>query len=527
MVPQLPAFIVGAPLLFSVIVPILGLIWRHTWFRHSAFLVALATVGVSVVASALSLERVLSRGSFRYYLGGWEPPVGIEYVIDEVSAFVSLVVTSVAFLVMISTRRWAEREAGDRPGVFYGLVLLLLAGLTGIVITGDLFNLFVFLEIASLAAYALVFIGGRKAMLAGFRYLIIGSIGGAFYLLGVGFIYFATGTLNMIEARELLDGAESARAAQAGAVFIFTGLGLKMALVPMHLWLPDAYEHAPSSVNSLIAPVMTKVAAYAMLRMLISVFPPGFLSGTVPVADALLILGLIGIVFGSIAAAGQTDIRRMLAYSSISQLAFIAVGIGLGTPLALAAALLHIVNHAAMKATLFLAASSIRLRVGLQRTHNLAGLGPRMPLTMGAFAIGSVAMVGIPPTAGFFSKWYMVQAGVRAARDQEQLVVVAAIVVAVVLLSSLLTAVYLFKVLEQVYLRPAKPEPSAHHDDDHEPSADAVQRSTEQTMRPVVERAREAPFDVWLPLVLLAAATIALGIANVVIMDHVLLPGVS
>ncbi|MDE2836159.1 MAG: proton-conducting transporter membrane subunit [Chloroflexota bacterium] len=510
--PQLPVFIVGAPLLFSVIVPVLGRIWRH-----SAFLLALATVAVAAVASALSLELVLRKEPFSYHLGGWAPPVGIEYVIDEVSAFVCVVITSVSFLVLVSTRRWAEREAGDRPGVFYGLVLLLLAGLTGIVVTGDLFNLFVFLEIASLAAYALVFIGGRKAMLAGFRYLIIGSIGGALYLLGVGFIYFATGTLNMIEARELLEGTPSTRAAQVGAVFIFAGLGLKMALVPMHLWLPDAYEHAPSSVNSLIAPVMTKVAAYAMLRMFLSVFPAGFLSGTVPIADALLILGLIGIVFGSVAAAGQSDIRRMLAYSSISQLAFIAVGIGLGSPLALAAALLHVANHAAMKATLFLAAASVRLRVGLQRTHNLAGLGPRMPLTMGAFAIGSVAMIGIPPTAGFFSKWYMAQAGV----DEGQWVVVA-----VVLFSSLLTAVYLFKVLEQVYLRPAKPEPSAHGDDERDASADAAPRP-ELAMRPVVERAREAPFDVWLPLVVLAAATVVLGVINVVIMDHVLLPGVS
>ena len=318
------------------------------------------------------------------------------------------------------------------------------------------------------------------------------------------------------------------RAAQVGAVFIFTGLGLKMALVPMHLWQPDAYEHAPSSVNSLIAPVMTKVAAYAMLRMFLSVFPAGYLSGTVPVADALLILGLIGIVFGSVAAAGQTDIRRMLAYSSISQLAFIAVGIGLGTPLALAAALLHVVNHAAMKATLFLAAASVRLNTGLQRTHNLAGLGPRMWLTMGAFAVGSVAMVGIPPTAGFFSKWYMVQAGVRAAQDQEQSVVVAATVVVVVLLSSLLTAVYLFKVLEQVYLRPAKPEPSAHHDDEHgSPEGGSPQPVEQEAVRPVVERAKEAPADVWLPLVLLAAATVALGVFNVVIMEHVLLPGVE
>ena len=207
-------------------------------------------------------------------------------------------------------------------------------------------------------------------MLAGFRYLIIGSIGGAFYLLGVGFVYFATGTLNMIEARQLLEEAESVRAVQVGAVFIFAGLGLKMALVPMHLWLPDAYEHAPSSVNSLIAPVMTKVAAYAMLRMFLSVFPPAISPGRSRcrcAAHTRPHRHRVRLRRGG----GQTDIRRMLAYSSISQLAFIAVGIGLGTPLALAAALLHVVNHAAMKATLFLATASVRFRVGLQRTHNL------------------------------------------------------------------------------------------------------------------------------------------------------------
>ena len=509
---QVPVFIPGAPLLLSIVVPLLGRAWRR-----SVFPVAALGVAVSALASALTLDRVLDGGPFRYWLGGWEPPVGIEYALDEVSAFVCVVVTSVSLLALISTRRWAEREAGDRPGVFYGLALLLVAGLTGIVVTGDLFNLFVFLEIASLSAYGLVFIGGRKAMVAGFRYLIIGSIGGTLYLLGVGFIYFATGTLSMAEARELLASTESPRAVQAGAAFIFAGLGLKMGLVPLHLWLPDAYEHAPSSVNSLIAPVMTKVAGYAMLRMTLSVFPPGYFTGVVPIADALLVLGLIGIVFGSVAAAAQSDLRRMLAYSSVSQLAFIAVGIGLGTPLALAAALLHVANHAAMKATLFLAAASIRLRVGLQRTHNLAGLGPRMPLTMGAFAVGAVAMVGIPPTAGFFSKWYMAQAGLDAGQW---------IVVAVVLASSLLTAVYLFRALEQVYLRPAKPEPAAQHHGG-EGDAEHAPPSAEPPVRGVVARTTEAPWDVWIPLALLAAATVALGVFNAAIMERVLLPGVT
>ena len=477
----------------SLVVPVVARLRYQT-----AFPLTLAAVAASTAASVLALVAVLDDGPMTYHLGGWAPPAGIEYVVDHVAAFVSVVVTSVATLALIGTRRWAYREAGDRLGPFYGLVLLLLTGLTGMVVTGDLFNLFVFLEISSLAAYALVFMGGRAGMVAGFRYLVLGTIGGAFYLLGVGFVYFATGTLNMADVARILEADSSGRAVQAGAVLIFTGLGLKMALVPLHLWLPDAYTHAPSSVNTLIAPIMTKVGAYAMLRMFLSVFPDGYLRDVVPIADALLVLGLIGIVFGSVVAMAQTDIRRMLAYSSIGNLAMIAVGLGIGTPLALVAALLHIMNHAVMKATLFSSAASIRLATGSSSVGDLAGLGRRMPLTMAAFTLGAISMVGIPPTAGFFSKWYMAQAGVQEGQW---------LVVAVVLGSSLMTAVYLFRVLERAYLR-SEGEPLI---------AGAA---------PDAGEAGESPADVVAPAVLLGIATVVLGVLNVVIVTHVLEPGV-
>lgn len=467
-------------------------------------------MGLSAAASVWALVHVLDDGTLTYNLGGWAPPVGIEYVVDLVAAFVATIVTTVSTLVLFATRRWAIREAGDRLGSFYGLVMLLLAGLVGMVVTGDLFNLFVFIEISSLAAYALVFLGGRGGMIAGFRYLILGSIGGSFYLLGVGFLYFTTGTLNMAETHELLTADASARSIQAGAAFIFVGLGLKMALVPMHLWLPDAYTFAPSSVNSLIAPVMTKVGAYAMMRMFLSVFPTGYLTDVVPVADALLVLGLVGIVFGAVVAMSQTDIRRMLAYSSISQLSLIAVGIGLGTPLGMVAALLHVMNHAVMKAALFLAAGSIRYSTGITTVDGVSGLGRTMPLTMIAFALGAIAMVGIPPMAGFFSKWYAVQAGVET--DQWA-------VVAVVLVSSLLSAVYLFRILERAYLHPVQPEPAHGPQDDNAFGETAAQIATE-------EPAVESPLDVVLPAVALGLAALALGIANSWIVTQILEPGV-
>lgn len=463
----------------------------------------------------------MDNGPVSYHLAGWAPPVGIEYVIDLVAGFAAATISVVATIVILATRRWVEREAPDRTGPFYGLLMLLLAGFLGIVVTGDLFNLFVFIEISSLAAYALIFLGGRGGMIAAFRYLILGTIGGSLYLLGVGFLYFHTGTLNMVEMQMFLTEDATGRSVAAGAVFIFTGLALKMAVVPLHLWLPDAYTFAPSSVNSLIAPVMTKTAAIAIIRMFLSVFPDGYLTDLVPVADALVALGLIGVMFGSIVAISQRDIRRMLAYSSISQLAMIAVGIGLATPLGLIAALLHILNHAVMKSTLFLAAGAVRYRTGSSSVDGFLNMGRTMPLTMIGFTLASLAMVGIPPFSGFFSKWYLVQAGLETGQW---------LVIAVVLASTLLTAVYLFKVLEIAYLRPAQPEPSHDdslsetHDDSHaRAAAHRSQTEAEAVAQPSV---REAPMSMAVPILILGIASFVLGIFNAFIVNNVLRPGV-
>ena len=479
------------------------------WRPALGFVLTVLAVAASLAASVGALVEVQSNGTLRYNLGGWAPPLGIEYVVDLAAAFVATVITSVALLVIIATRRIAAKEVPERTGSFYGLVALLLTGLTGIVVTGDLFNLFVFLEIASLASYPLVFTGGPQAMMAAFRYLILGTVGGSFYLLGVGFLYFSTGTLNMADVSARLVGLEESRAVLAGAVFIFVGLGLKMALFPLHLWLPDAYHHAPSSVSALIAPIMTKVAAYAMLRMFLSVFPPGYLDVVTPVAPVLVGLGLAGVLVGSIAAIMQQDVRRMLAHSSVSQLGLIAVGIGLATPLAAAAALLHVMNHAVMKGCLFLVAANVRYRTGDSSIDGFAGLGRRMPVTMGAFTVAAVAMVGVPPTVGFFGKWYIAQAGIDAGNWT---------VVAVVLLSSLLTAVYMFRVLERAYFA---------HSPVGEPglAEEATGRGLSTATRQAT--ATEAAIDMVVPVVILALAAVGLGLGNAAILTHVLLPAVG
>jgi multicomponent Na+:H+ antiporter subunit D len=477
--------------MLALLVPLTSL-----WRLDLSYPIVMLSILSSAAASVAALFSVLQNGTMHYFLGGWPPPLGIEYVVDEVSAFVAVVITIVATIIIMGTRQTVQREIGAKTGPFYGLVLLLLAGLTGIVVTGDLFNLFVFLEIASLAAYSLVFLGTRASMVAGFRYLILGSIGGAFYLLGVGFLYFATGSLNMADVSALLNENAYPRAVQAGAAFIFTGLGLKMALVPLHLWLPDAYTHSPSSVSSLIAPIMTKVSAYAMLRMFLSVFPDGYLDEAVPIATIVLILGLVGTVFGSVAAMAQHNFRRMLAYSSISQISLIAVGIGLASPLAFIAALLHIMNHAVMKAALFLVATNLGVAKGNPTIDDFSGVGRRMPITMIAFALGAISMIGIPPTAGFFSKWYLAQAGIAEGQWM---------VVVIILGSSLLTAVYMLRLLERAFFG--------------SPQED---RSSINSVESTSERSNRALMEVAIPSMVLGLGAVALGLFNTAIVTQVL-----
>ena len=475
------------------------------------FSVAVAGVAVAAVAAVLALVHTLNGQQLPYYLGGWPPPLGIEYLVDRVAAFASTTLLGVALVVLIATRRMALVEFGDRLGFFYGLILLMLAGIAGMIVTHDLFNLFVFAEVSSLAAYALVFRGGPRGMIAAFRYLILGSIGGGFFLIGVGFLYFATGSLNITDLSSRLVGLEGSRAVLAGAVFIFAGLGLKMALFPLHLWLPDAYTYAPSSVNTLIAPLMTKAAAVAMLRMFLSVFPEGYLTEVVPISSVLVFLGLTGMIIGSLAAVSQSDYRRMLAHSSVGQLGLIGVGIGLATPLGFAAALLHIMNHAIMKGCLFLVATSVRFRTGRTDVDGMTGLGRSMPATMAAFSAAALAMVGVPPLAGFFSKLYLAQAGFGGGSWA---------VVVVVLGSSLLTASYLFRVVERAYLADSRGSLVAERS--------VIQPGESTLSNPAPNGTpREAPLDMVLPTLLLAIASVSVGLANAAILTHVLEPGIA
>ncbi|HKK69932.1 MAG TPA: monovalent cation/H+ antiporter subunit D family protein [Candidatus Krumholzibacteria bacterium] len=462
------------------------------WKRRLAYPATLLTLLTFLGTAIYGLERVLTLGPLHYRMAGWEPPVGIELNLDALSAFVITMIALVSLLVCVYAGTAVRRENPERESTFYGMLLVMLLGLTGMVITADLFNLYVWFEVSSLAGYALMAVGHKKAPVSAFRYLLLGTLGASFYLLGVGYLYVLTGSLNMFDVAGRLGELQSNPALWISVVFMVGGLGLKMALFPMHLWLPDAYTYASSTSTAIIAPLMTKVSAYVMIRVLYFVYGHEWsLHGAGGLGPAITWMALAGIVVGSVMAIAQKDAKRMLAYSSIAQVGYIGVGIGLATPLALVGAMLHILNHAIMKSCLFLVTGSVQLQADTVRLRDYTGLGRRMPWTFAAFTLAALAMVGVPPTNGFFSKWYLVLGGIAAGQW---------VVVVLILASSLLTAVYFFRVLERIYARPA-PE-----GEDGAPVTAVV----------------DPPLSMRAPVLVLGVGVLALGLANAWLVSTIL-----
>ena len=398
------------------------------------------------ILASTQLWTVLNNGVISYELGGWAPPWGIEYRIDAVNALVALIVAAIAAITLPYALLSAEKEIPQHQiPLFYSAFLLCLTGLLGITQTGDLFNVFVFLEISSLSSYALISLGrNRQALTSAYQYLIMGTIGATFFLIGVGLIYSQTGTLNMQDLAKLLPELGQLKTVHTGFAFIMIGIALKLAMFPLHLWLPNAYTYAPSVVTIFLAATATKVAIYIMLRVLFTIFPHDFLLAT-PTYDLFILSGMAAIIAASVSAIYQSDIKKLLAYSSVAQIGYIALGIGFASTKGVTAALIHLFNHALMKAALFMAVGAIIYRIGSCNMKNIDGLGKQMPWTFGAIVIAGLSLIGIPGTAGFVSKWYLL----LAALEQN-----AWISVAVILIGSLLAVVYIGKIIEALYFRP-------------------------------------------------------------------------
>lgn len=434
---HLPILVVIIPLMTAPLCVLLNHS-RMAWFA------ALVSSWLSLAAAIALLLQVTAQGPVSYWLGGWEPPWGIEYRIDILAAYVLLIVSAMASLVLVFAKESVHKEIEEqRIAYFYAAFMLAFAGLVGIVATGDAFNVFVFLEISSLATYALISMGkDRRALSASFTYLIMGTIGATFILIGIGSLYMMTGTLNMLDLAARLPEVSDTRTVRSGFAFLTVGIGLKLALFPLHLWLPNAYAYAPSMVTAFLAATATKVAVYLLLRVILVIFGIDFSLGLMPLDKLLLVLGLIGILSASLVAVYQSDIKRLFAYSSVAQIGYMVLGIGLANTSGITSAILHLFNHALMKGALFIALGAVAYRIGSTTLKNFSGLGRKMPWTMAGIVAGGLSLIGIPPSVGFISKWYLVLATL-----EQDLWPVALLV----LFGSMLAVIYVWKLVETAY----------------------------------------------------------------------------
>lgn len=441
---HLPALQIVVPLMAA---PICILLRRKTLTWAFAMLVSLFALGVATQL----LAKVLSEGMISYALGGWAAPVGIEYRVDVVNAFVLLLVTIIGAVVLFyAPPSVANEVSGERHYLFYASYLLCLTGLLGITITGDAFNVFVFLEISSLSSYTLIALGrDRRALTASYQYLILGSIGATFIVIGIGLMYMMTGTLNMADLAERLPAMFETRTAMVAFAFLTVGTLIKLAMFPLHVWLPNAYSYAPSVVTAFLAATATKVSIYVFLRFTFTVWGADFVFETLNLDAFLVPLALLGIYIASIAAIYQTNVKRLLAYSSVAQIGYMMLGVGFVSVAGLTGGIVHLFNHALMKGALFLAVGCVVLRIGSPDLADWKGLGKRMPVTMAAFILGGLGLIGVPLTVGFISKWYLILAALEKGWWPVALLA---------LLSSLLAVIYVWRVVEVAYFQKAEDE---------------------------------------------------------------------
>jgi len=434
---HLPALQVVLPL---VAAPLCIFLRNPLLVRGFALIVALCCLGIS----GTLLSQVLEHGRLSYWMGGWAPPLGIELAVDRANAFMLVIVTMIASVVLMFGNFLHDvRLPEGREYLFYAAYLLAVCGLSGIAITGDAFNVFVFLEVTSLASYTLISLGkDRRALSAAFTYLVMGTIGGTFILIGIGLAYQMTGTLNIADLAVRLKDVMHTRTVLVSFAFIMVGSSIKLAVFPLHQWLPNAYTYAPNVISAFLAATATKVSYYVLVRVIYTVFGASFIFGTIHLDLALLPLSVAAMFIGSIAAIYQADLKRLLAYSSIAQIGYMTLGLSLNSVLGLTGGIVHLFNHALMKGGLFLVVGCLAYRVGSTRIDDLKGLGRRMPVTAFAFAIGGLGLIGVPATAGFVSKWFLVLAVLE--KGWWWLAVL-------ILLSSLLAVVYVWRVIEVLY----------------------------------------------------------------------------
>ena len=436
-----PAILFLFPLFAAISMPVVCLKHRE-WSRP----ISLAVLGAMVVVSILNLISVINHGEVRYAFSGWTAPLGIEWVADGLASVILMTLSLLGLLALIFTGPTSPKDLGGRIVHYYILILLLISALTGIVFAGDLFNLFVFLEVAAISSYALIGVAGGRALFAAFRYLVLGTLGASLYLLGVSYFYAASGTLNMADMAEKLPQLLTSKAVVGGLLFMFIGLGIKMALVPFHAWLPDAYTYAPESISPILAALVTKVALLGWVRIIYWVLGAKAIVYDIPVLLLVGILGTLAAVIGAVLALSQRNIKMMFAYGGISHIGIILIGVSQGNHTGFVGGVFYLLNDAVMQAALFFLAGVAFCQYGVRTVEDIGQIGRQAPWFTGALVVVALGMIGLPPTGGFFGKWYIILGALEANNY---------IAVAAVLLSTLLTLAYFVKLFEAIFRQPA------------------------------------------------------------------------
>ena len=480
---QLPIIVILGPLLAAILAAFTA--WLRPKLSYPLVVLGLA---ISFTAALKLVFIVADEGAKIYWLGNWgnqnhEFVVGIQITVDNLNTLLLTTVSGIALLTALYAKRLVETELAGRQRYFYALLSLLVTGLLGITITGDIFNLYVFMEIAALSSYALIAYGKGRAYMASFNYLIMGTVGACLYLLGVGFVFIKHGTLNIDNLSGIIPTLDPSQALFVGFVLILLGVWVKMAFFPFHGWLPNAYTHAPTASAAVLAPLATKVAVYAMLRIMFTVYSLDYITHSPGIQSVVLYLSTIAIVVGSFFSLTQTNLKMIACYFIISEIGYMVGGAWLANKPGLTGAMYHLVADAAMTSALFMAIGCIVYRLGQAQLDDLKGVFFKMPVTMGAFVVTMAALIGVPPTCGFFSKWYLIQGAAEAGVWH---------FVAALLLSSLVKAIILFRIIEIGYNRVPHP---------------AIEGN------PAIPR-NEAPLSMLIPTVAMSLGLIALGLAT-------------
>ena len=436
---HLPALQVVIPLVSA---PLAVLVRR----AGPAFVVVTAASWAAFATAIALWLRVADGTTISYAMGSWPPPWGIEYRIDRLSSFILLLVSGMAAITLPYSRASIENEIPrEQHYLFYAMFGLCLTGLLGITATGDAFNVFVFLEISSLSSYVLIALGrDRRALVAAYQYLIMGTIGATFIVIGIGLLYLTTGTLNLADMAGRLAQVGATRPVLAALAFLTVGISLKLAMFPLHQWLPNAYTYAPSAVSAFLAATATKVSVYMLIRFYYSVFGESFIFQKLPLPQIMLVLSLAAMFAASTVAIFQHDLKRLFAYSSVAQIGYITLGLSFDSVTGLTASIVHLLNHAVTKGAVFLLIGGAVAVVGGATLSRLRGLGRVMPVTSFGIVVAGLSLVGVPGTAGFISKWYLILAALEKGQWWLGIAIVA---------SSLLAVAYVWRFVEVAYFR--------------------------------------------------------------------------